>query len=70
MDEKDDNKGEGIFINQVLTKEVLDDFKAVSMYLSKSVGIEHEFYGNSDQLDLPLNDTKPGYPPPLPQVFQ
>jgi len=68
MNDKEDKKSEGIPTNEVLTKEMLDDFIAVSKYLSKSAGIEHKFY-NSDQLDIPKNESKAGFPPPLPQVF-
>jgi hypothetical protein len=44
MNDKEDKKSEGIPTNEVLTKEMLDDFIAVSKYLSKSAGIEHKFY--------------------------
>ena len=57
-DEDSRKKGEGIPAQEVITKEMLDDFIAVSKYLSESVGIERKVYGQSDQLETPLSDPK------------
>jgi len=39
MEKEESNKSEGIPASEVITKEMLDDFIAVSKFLSENVGI-------------------------------